>query len=135
MHKFKIGDKVKVVDEQKMLDHSVPHHNVRQGTVTQVYDDGCVKLCEDQCGYWYPENCLDYDHKFEPEFSTSVTGLEPAQKTYTVREVLEASSEYGGYSGAPSDMFVDGVQKILDRRNDPDYTTYLELKKRFETKD
>lgn len=197
MHKFKIGDEVKVVDEQKMLDHFVPHYSIRQGTVTQVYDDGCVKLREDECGYWYPENCLDYDRKFDPKPGDTIVcrggsrwtacavedypyreyhpeavitteirpphhnhmvwknfdGIAenttfdivevipalvsppepvPTPKTYTVREVLEAYREYNGYSAAPSDMSVNGTQKLLDRRDDPDYTTYLVLKKRFE---
>lgn len=132
MQKFKVGDKVKVVDEKAMVAHHVDRDAIREGTVKGVYEDGCVKLQEDCGGWWYPENCLDFAQHLDPQLGALVTESEPAQKTYTVREVLDAYFEYSGYGGAPSDMAVDGTQKILDRYADPDYTTYLELKKRFE---
>lgn len=197
MHKFKIGDKVKVVDEKAMVAHHVDYYAIKEGTVKAVDEDGCVKLQEDHKGWWYPEKCLDFARKFDPKpgdtivcrggsrwiacavedypyreyqpgaviateikepghwhmnwknfdgissnstwdiievvpAQASVPELASAQKTYTVREVLEAYREYNGYSAHPSDMSVDGTQKVLDRRDDPDYTTYLELKKRFE---
>lgn len=136
MHKFKSGDKVKVVDEKAMVAHHVNWDAIREGTVKAVYEDGCVQLQEDCKGWWYPENCLDFAEQPSPDFSASETQLELTQKTYTVREVLAAYREYGGYDGrhsAPSDVVVNATQKILDRRTDPDYVTYLELKKRFET--
>ena len=132
MHKFKIGDKVKVVDERAMVAHHVDRDAIREGTVKAVYEDGCVKLQEDRGCWWYPENCLDFAQHLNPQLGTPVTGSEPAQKTYTVREVLEAYREYNGYSATAPDVEVDSIQKVLDRRDDPDYTKYLELKKRFE---
>lgn len=139
MHKFKIGDKVKVVDEKAMVAHRVHRDAIREGTVKDVYEDGCVKLQEDCEGWWYPENCLDFAEQPSPDLSASETQPETqpelTQKTYTVREVLDAYREYSGYDGrhsAPSDVVVNATQKILDRRADSDYATYLELKKRFE---
>jgi len=132
MHKFKIGDKVKVVDEMAMVAHHVDWDAIREGTVKDVYEDGCVKLQEDFGGWWYPENCLDFVEVISVPVPITEATLKHEPKTYTVREVLEAYREYNGYSARPSDMTVNGTQKVLDRRADPDYTTYLELKKRFE---
>lgn len=135
MHKFKIGDKVKVVDEKAMVAHHVDRDAIREGTVEGVHEGGCVQLQEDHDGWWYPENCLDFAEQPSPDLSASETQPELTQKTYTVREVLDAYREYSGYDGrhsAPSDVVVNATQKILDRRADPDYATYIELKKRFE---
>ena len=116
MQEFKIGDKVKVVDEEAMLAVFVPNDAIREGTVAEISEKGYVKLQEDHRGWWYPANCLAF----------------ALLKIYTVREVLEANKEANGYGSAVSDVMVNAVQKILDRRNDPDYATYLELKERFE---
>ena len=135
MNKFKIGDKVKVADEKAMVAHHVDRDAIREGTIRTIHEDGSVKLQEDHAGWWYPENCLDFAEQPSPDLSASETQPELTQKTYTVREVLDAYREYGGYDGrhsAPSDVVVNATQKILDRRADPDYATYLELKKRFE---
>lgn len=199
MHKFKIGDKVKVVDEQKMLDFHVSNSAKRHGTIKELSSHDpkqlAVKFVDDD--WWYPETCLDYDRKFDPKpgdtivcnngetftacrvedyqyfdyypdskiateskdascrhmcwdnfdgkatsdsysikeiIPASVPAPIPEPKTYTVREVFNAIKEAYDMPNA-TDAEVAIVQKILDRRDDPDYTTYLELKKRFETKD
>lgn len=204
MHKFKIGDKVKVVDEQKMLDFHVPAYAKRHGTIKELSTRNSEKPSEKPAvqfegdSWWYPETCLDYDWKFNPKpgdtivcnngmtftackvedyqyfdyypdskiateskdascmhmcwsnfdgvaeychdynikeiIPASVPALIPEPKTYTVREVFNAIK--GAYDmSRATDAEVAVVQKILDRRDDPDYTTYLDLKKRFETKD
>lgn len=118
MQKFKIGDKVTVVDEEAMLAFSVPDYAPRTGIISEVFNDDkngpAVRFEVDV--WWYPAKCLAFD----------------PPKAYSVREVLEAHREYNGYSSGVSDVTVKAVQKILDRRNDPDYATYLELKARFE---
>ena len=205
MHKFKIGDKVKVVDEQKMLDFHVSDHAKRRGTIKELYTHNSEKPSEKPAVqlegdiWWYPEDCLDYDRKFDPKpgntivcnngetftacrvedyayfayypeskitteikelghglghmcwdnfdgkaksdsysikeiIPASVPAPIPEPKTYTVREVFNAIKGAYDMSHA-TDAEVAIVQKILDRRDDPDYTTYLDLKKRFETKD
>ena len=60
MHKFKIGDKVKVVNEEAMVAHFVDRDAIREGTVKDVHEDGCVQLQEGHYDWWYPENCLDF---------------------------------------------------------------------------
>ena len=197
MHKFKIGDKVRVVDEEAMVKHFVDRDAIKEGTVEFVHADGCVQLQEATTDWWYPENCLDFVQKFDPKpggtivcnngmtftacevedykyldyypnskitteikepghghmcwdnfdgkaksdsysikeiIPASVPAPIPEPKTYTVREVFNAIKEAYNMTRA-TDAEVAIVQKILDRRDDPDYTTYLDLKKRFETKD
>ena len=59
MQTFKVGDKVQVVDEEKMLDHFVPEEAIRVGTVSVVCaEESAVKLLEDSAKWWYPANCL-----------------------------------------------------------------------------
>lgn len=130
MHKFKVGDKVKVVDQQKMLDFSVPSYAEQSGIISEFALDTDKRQAVKFLGgvWWYPVDCLD----FVEVISVPVPEVTPEHdpKTYTV---LDAYFEFSGYGGgAPSDMAVDGTQKILDRYADPDYTTYLKLKKRFE---
>ena len=61
MQKFKVGDKVKVVDEAKMLDHFVPEEAIRVGTVSEVCaEESAVKLLEDSDKWWYPVDCLAF---------------------------------------------------------------------------
>lgn len=61
MQKFKVGDKVKVVDEEKMLAHFVGDDAARIGTVSMVdFDESGVKLFEDKDKWWYPVDCLDF---------------------------------------------------------------------------
>ena len=59
MQKFKAGDKVRVVDEEKMLEYFVNIDAIRSGTISMVYSDElAVKLSEDEDQWWYPVDCL-----------------------------------------------------------------------------
>lgn len=200
MQKFKVGDKVKVVDLAAARAFCVPNGAPHAGTVSVTIDDSEMPSIQLEGHVWYyPENCLAYDRKFDPKPGDTIvcrggsrwtacavedypyreyhpeavitTEIRPPHhnhmvwknfdgiaenttfdivevipattpvpkqatvpKTYTVREVMDAIKEAYDMPSA-TDPEVASIQKLLDRRDDPDYTTYLELKKRFETKD
>lgn len=127
MHKFKIGDRVKVVDEQKMQSFCVPSYAARAGTVEDLSPDNSSVRSVRIGHWWYPEDCLEL---IDRPITEEVPDAEP--KTYTVRKVLDAYWKYRGYTASPSEMSIEGTQKILEFLEDPDYNTYLELQKRFE---
>lgn len=55
----------------------------------------------------------------------------PAEKLYTVKQVLYAAREYDGYTSPISTTTLEGVQRLLDLKADPEYSTYLRLKEKF----
>ena len=55
----------------------------------------------------------------------------PVEKLYTVKQVLDAMREYNGYTSPVSTTTLEGVQRLLDLKADPEYSTYLRLKEKF----
>ena len=113
-NKFKVGDKVQCIDRVCSLNYMGIY------TVSALHGDYGISLTgqEDLWNVW----------RFE-----LVESSEHAQETFTVDEVIEALLYvyHEGWSDAKEQVIAD-TKAELEKRKNPEYLKYLELKEKFE---
>lgn len=94
-------------------------------TVSGVLSRGQTITVEEVGGEYLAEN-------FRPAgWQDNVVKTTEKEPSYTIEQISIAITKAGGFS--ISDNLLKSIVKELAKFNDPEYTKYLELKKKFET--